>query len=47
MGPVGDGFAVIDFETTGFAARKADRVVEIGVVCLDHWARWWRNGRRW
>ena len=36
MGPVGDGFAVIDFETTGFAARKADRVVEIGVVCLDH-----------
>ncbi len=32
----GDGFAVIDFETTGFAARKADRVVEIGVVCLDH-----------
>jgi hypothetical protein len=25
----GDGFAVIDFETTGFAALKADRVVEI------------------
>ncbi|MFA4965911.1 MAG: exonuclease domain-containing protein, partial [Thermoleophilia bacterium] len=25
-----------DFETTGFSARKADRVVEIGVVCMDH-----------
>ena len=24
------------FETTGFAALKADRVVEIGVVCADH-----------
>ena len=36
MGLSGDGFAVIDFETTGFAARKADRVVEIGVVCVDH-----------
>ena len=36
MGSMGDGFAVIDFETTGFAARKTDRVVEIGVVCLDH-----------
>ena len=33
---MGDGFAVIDFETTGFGARRADRVVEIGVVCMDH-----------
>jgi DNA polymerase-3 subunit epsilon len=32
----GHGFAVIDFETTGFAAHKSDRVVEIGVVCMDH-----------
>lgn len=32
----GDGFAVIDFETTGFAALKTDRVVEIGVVCMDY-----------
>ena len=36
MGLSGDGFSVIDFETTGFAARKADRVVEIGVVCVHH-----------
>ena len=36
MGHMGDGFAVIDFETTGFGARKTDRVVEIGVVCMDH-----------
>ena len=33
---MGDGYAVVDFETTGFAALKADRVVEIGVVCMDH-----------
>jgi DNA polymerase III subunit epsilon len=33
---LGDGYAVIDFETTGFSARKTDRVVEIGVVCMDH-----------
>ncbi len=26
----------VDFETTGFAAMKCDRVVEIGVVCMDH-----------
>lgn len=31
-----DGYVVIDFETTGFSARKTDRVVEIGVVCMDH-----------
>lgn len=36
MGHTGDGFAVIDFETTGFGARRTDRVVEIGVVCMDH-----------
>ncbi len=36
MGAAGDGFVVIDFETTGFSARKTDRVVEIGVVCMDH-----------
>lgn len=29
------GFAVIDFETTGFVAEKNDRVVEVGVVLLD------------
>jgi len=28
----GPGFAVIDFETTGFLANKHDRVIEIGVV---------------
>ena len=36
MTDLGDGYAVIDFETTGFSARKTDRVVEIGVVCMDH-----------
>jgi DNA polymerase-3 subunit epsilon len=36
VGAAGDGFVVIDFETTGFSARKTDRVVEIGVVCMDH-----------
>jgi DNA polymerase III subunit epsilon len=35
VGAWGDGFAVIDFETTGFGAYRADRVVEIGVVCID------------
>ncbi|GAY16236.1 exonuclease domain-containing protein [Mycobacterium sp. shizuoka-1] len=29
------GFAVIDFETTGFAASKHDRAVEVGVVLLS------------
>lgn len=29
------GFAVIDFETTGFSPRTGDRIVEIGVICLD------------
>jgi DNA polymerase-3 subunit epsilon len=33
---MGDGYAVIDFETTGFRALTTDRVVEIGVVCMDH-----------
>lgn len=28
----GPGFAVIDFETTGFLANKYDRVIEVGVV---------------
>ena len=31
----GDGFTAIDFETTGFRARKTDRSAEIGVVCMD------------
>lgn len=29
------GFAVLDFETTGFAANHRDRVVEVGVVLLS------------
>ena len=29
------GFAVIDFETTGFAYNHTDRVCEVGVVLLD------------
>jgi DNA polymerase-3 subunit epsilon len=29
------GYAVVDFETTGFRGFTTDRVVEIGVVCLD------------
>ncbi|MEV1119577.1 exonuclease domain-containing protein [Actinosynnema sp. NPDC049800] len=29
------GYAVVDVETTGFAARGADRVVEVAVVGLD------------
>lgn len=29
------GFAVVDFETTGFVPERGDRVVEIGVVQLD------------
>ncbi|CAL9663104.1 3'-5' exonuclease DinG [Actinosynnema sp. ALI-1.44] len=29
------GYAVVDVETTGFAARRADRVVEVAVVQLD------------
>jgi DNA polymerase-3 subunit epsilon len=29
------GFTVIDFETTGFRGTTVDRVVEVGVVCLD------------
>ncbi|WP_143026021.1 exonuclease domain-containing protein [Leucobacter chromiiresistens] len=29
------GFAVIDFETTGFVPERNDRVVEVGVVLLD------------
>lgn len=28
------GFAVLDFETTGTAANRDDRVVEVGVVLL-------------
>jgi DNA polymerase-3 subunit epsilon len=29
-----DGFAVIDFETTGFSPARGDRAVEVGVVLL-------------
>lgn len=29
------GYAVLDFETTGFNARGRDRVVEVGIVLLD------------
>lgn len=29
------GFAVIDFETTGFSPQKGDKVVEVGLVLLD------------
>ncbi|MFI9810929.1 exonuclease domain-containing protein [Saccharothrix variisporea] len=29
------GYAVVDVETTGFAARRSDRVVEVAVVQLD------------
>lgn len=29
------GYLVLDFETTGFCGRSADRVVEVGVVSLD------------
>jgi len=32
---VGVGYAVVDTETTGFAARGRDRIVEIAVVHLD------------
>ena len=30
-----DGYAVIDFETTGLDARDADRIVEVGIVRID------------
>ena len=33
-----DGFAIVDFETTGFLANGSDRVVEVAVIRLD------RNG---
>ncbi|QZY51765.1 exonuclease domain-containing protein [Leucobacter tenebrionis] len=33
------GFAVIDFETTGFMPERTDRVVEVGVVLLDEECR--------
>ena len=36
MSAWGDGYAVVDFETTGFRALTTDRVVEIGVVCIDY-----------
>lgn len=29
------GFAVIDFETTGFSPNKGDKVIEVGLVLLD------------
>ena len=29
------GYAVIDFETTGFVPERRDRVVEIGIVLTD------------
>lgn len=29
------GFAVVDFETTGFNSRGSDRVVEVAVVHVD------------
>jgi DNA polymerase-3 subunit epsilon len=32
---VGVGYAVVDTETTGFAARGRDRIVEVAVVQLD------------
>lgn len=36
MRPAADArFAVFDFETTGFAARRWDRIVEIAVICID------------
>src|ERR1019366_3747892 len=35
MNAVRSGYAVVDFETTGFRGLTTDRVVEIGVVCLD------------
>ena len=35
MGAGGGGYAVVDFETTGFRGLTTDRVVEVGVVCLD------------
>ena len=37
MSNSGNGFAVVDVETTGFG--KGDRVIEIGVVLLDHGLR--------
>ena len=30
-----DGYAVLDFETTGFVPERSDRVVEVGVVLTD------------
>ncbi|MGM1064617.1 exonuclease domain-containing protein, partial [Saccharothrix sp. Mg75] len=33
------GYAVVDVETTGFAARRADRVVEVAVVRVDDGGR--------
>ena len=33
------GYAVVDVETTGFAARRSDRVVEVAVVQLDEAGR--------
>lgn len=46
------GFAVLDFETTGFAANHHDRVVEVGVVLLspdgdteDEWTTLLNPGR--
>ncbi|WP_421844155.1 exonuclease domain-containing protein [Mycobacterium sp.] len=46
------GFAVLDFETTGFAANHHDRVVEVGVVLLssggeieDEWSSLLNPGR--
>jgi len=32
---VSDGYAVVDVETTGFAANGRDRVVEVAVVAVD------------
>lgn len=31
-----NGYAVIDLETTGFDARRNDRVVEVAIVRVDH-----------
>lgn len=46
------GFAVLDFETTGFAAEQHDRVVEVGVVLVssvgdiqDEWSTLLNPGR--
>lgn len=32
---MGAGYAVVDVETTGFAARGSDRIIEVAVVHLD------------